>query len=98
MRSSRVWPSLTIAVVDSMFSTSFVAVPAFMRLDPATTSGPTSTTIGTSGSRARREAGLHVMPIVAAAPRSRLAASRAASTYGARPLAEIPTTTSPART
>ena len=38
-----------MAPVDNMFSTIFCAVPAFMRVEPVTTSAPTSTTIGNVG-------------------------------------------------
>ena len=40
MRLPNVLPSRIIAPVVIMLSTSFVAVPAFMRVDPVTTSGP----------------------------------------------------------
>src|SRR5438105_6334931 len=96
IRSSRVRPSFTIDVVESMLRMSFVAVPAFIRLDPAMTSGPTSTTMATSAARAGGESGVQVIAMVAAAWRSLFAPSIASTTYGARPLAEIPTTTSPA--
>src|SRR6266550_1263354 len=96
IRSSRVRPSFTIDVVDSMFSTSLVAVPAFILLDPAMTSGPTSITMATSAARASAESGLHVIATVPATWRSLFAPSIASTTYGARPLAEIATTTSPA--
>ena len=41
IRLPYVLPIRTIGIVVSMFSTSFVAVPAFMRVEPAMTSGPT---------------------------------------------------------
>src|SRR5438132_3171163 len=94
-RSSPVRPSFPIDVVESMLRTSFVAVPAFIRLDPAMTSGPTSTTMAMSAARASAESGVHVIAMVAAAWRSLFAPSIASTTYGARPLAEIPNTTAP---
>ena len=43
-------PSATIVAVDIMFRVSFVADPAFIRVDPVMTSGPTLRTIMTSAS------------------------------------------------
>ncbi len=39
-------PSRTIEIVEIMLSTSFWAVPAFSRVEPVTTSGPTTTSMG----------------------------------------------------
>src|SRR6266480_2869584 len=96
MRSPRVRPERIIAAVDSMLSTSFVAVPALSRLEPASTSGPTSTTIAISASFASGDEPSQVSATVRA-PTSR-AITSAAVTYLARPLAEMPTRTSPSRT
>lgn len=51
----------TIASVVSMFSTSFCAVPAFRRVEPAMNSGPTTTSMAMSASRPAAESGLHAM-------------------------------------
>src|SRR5438552_6349353 len=95
-----------LAVV-KVFKTSLVAVPALRRVEPASTSGPVAGEIRTCVLRGpepelrpRRSAAagpaLHATRTVAA-PRWRDASS-AASTNGVTPLAETPTTTSPART
>src|SRR5256885_17193500 len=95
-----------LAVV-KVFKTSLVAVPALRRVEPASTSGPVAGEIRTCVFRGpepelrpRRWAAagpaLHATRTVAA-PRWRDAPS-AASTNGVTPLAETPTTTSPART
>src|SRR6476661_4711347 len=81
-----------MAPVDSMFRTIFCAVPAFMREEPATASGPTSVTIVIWAALASSDPGLHVTATVLA-PRAR-AYLRAATVYGVRPLAARPTTTS----
>ena len=60
MRSPFVRPLRIIAAVESMLRTSFVAVPALRRLEPARISGPTSTTIGTATASASAEPGTHV--------------------------------------
>jgi len=57
-------PLRIIAAVESMFSTSFVAVPAFNRLDPARISGPTSTTMGISTASVSAESGTQVTQAV----------------------------------
>src|SRR5215470_5531136 len=49
-----------MATVDSMLSTIFCAVPAFIRVDPASTSGPTTGTIATSATRVISESGTQV--------------------------------------
>ena len=64
--------------VESMFSTSFCAVPAFMRVEPATISGPTSGAIGISTARDSSESGTQLIPTVTA-PR-RLASATAPRT------------------
>ena len=46
-----------------MFSTSFVAVPAFSRVEPLSTSGPTTGAIVRSTAGARSESALHARPI-----------------------------------
>ncbi len=57
-----------------MLRTILVAVPAFMRVEPVITSGPTRGTIFTSASTSRAEEGLHVKKI-APAPMRRASAS-----------------------
>src|SRR2546430_5252128 len=89
MRSPFVRPSFTIVAVEIMLRTSFVAVPALSRLDPARISGPTRTTTATSASLTRGDPPSHVIATVRA-PIS-LALARAAMTERARPLAEMPT-------
>ena len=86
-----------LAVV-RVLSTSLVAVPALSRVEPASTSGPGARAItsGARRARARSAAGLHATSTVRA-PRRRASAS-APRTNGVTPLAETPTTTSPART
>ena len=60
-----------MAAVLSMFNTSLVAVPAFMRVEPVMTSGPTSGAITTSLSRSScADGGVQSMKPVRA-PRSR---------------------------
>src|SRR5918996_2458903 len=48
MRLPNVFPSRIIEIVESMLRTSFCAVPALSRVDPARNSGPTTTTTGCS--------------------------------------------------
>ena len=50
----------TNAAVVIMLSTSFCAVPAFMRVEPISTSGPTSGQIATSTSSVNSERGVQV--------------------------------------
>ena len=45
MRFPNVFPSLIMAIVEIMLSTSFCAVPALSRVEPAMISGPTTTAI-----------------------------------------------------
>src|SRR3977135_2820760 len=70
----------------------FCDVAAFMRGEPEITSAPTSATIGISAAAASAVFWLHVMAAVWA-PRLR-AYSTAPTTYGVRPDAERPITTS----
>jgi hypothetical protein len=49
-----------------MFSTSLVAVPAFMRVDPAITSGPTRGVIAIRAARESGESGVQLIPMVSA--------------------------------
>ena len=63
-------PNRVMARVVIMLQMSFCAVPAFMRVEPATTSGPTSATISMSAARPSGEPGLQVIPTVLA-PRPR---------------------------
>jgi hypothetical protein len=92
IRLPRVLPIRTIAPVVIMFRTSLVAVPAFSRVDPAMTSGPTKGAISRSTARPRGLGRLHAIPTVAA-PRAR-ASPTAPSTYGVRPDVAMPTTRS----
>ena len=55
MRLPYVLPSRTIAIVEIMLRTSFCAVPALRRVEPAMTSGPTGTRISWSASSASSE-------------------------------------------
>ena len=52
IRFPYVLPSLTNVTVESVFSASFCAVPAFIRVEPAITSGPTSSRTSRSATRA----------------------------------------------
>jgi len=82
----------TIAIVEIMLSASFCAVPAFSRVEPVSTSGPTSISMAMSAAAPTAEFLLHVTPTVAQP--TLFAYSSAAITYGVRPLAAIPTTVS----
>ena len=86
------YPRRVMAPLESMFRIIFWAVPAFIRVEPEITSGPTSATIARSAAFSRGELRLQVTAIVLA-PRRR-AYSSAATVNGVRPLAAIPTTTS----
>ena len=72
----------TIASVVSMLSTSFCAVPAFRRVDPAMNSGPTTTSMAMSASRPAAESGLHATETDRA---ERRRASRMARDHVGRP-------------
>src|SRR5439155_12668339 len=92
IRLSKVFPSRIIEIVEIAFSTSFCAVPALRRVDPARTSGPTTTATSCSAIPASpdsRTATTHAVSAPASA-----AARTAPMTYGLRPLALIPTTAS----
>ena len=86
------YPRRVMAPLESMFRIIFWAVPAFIRVEPEITSGPTSATIARSAAFSRGELRLQVTAIVLV-PRRR-AYSSAATVNGVRPLAAIPTTTS----
>jgi hypothetical protein len=92
IRPAYVRPRRTIVTVEIVLSTSFCAVPALSRVEPATASGPTTTAISWS---ARPASALSLTHATAMrnAPASR-ATSSAASVYGVAPLALTPTTTS----
>ena len=81
-----------MAQVESILSTSFWAVPAFIRVEPVTASGPVRTTMAKSQARSRGVSGLQVRA-TAALP-AFLAASTAPRTKAAPPAALMPTTTS----
>src|SRR5205814_5372798 len=81
IRLPYVLPSLIMAPVVIVFSTSFVAVPAFMRVEPVTTSGPTIGSIVTSTLATRSAGGGEDATIPVLAPRV-AARSSAARTYG----------------
>src|SRR6266851_202625 len=85
-------PSRAITAVLSMLSAIFCDVPAFSRVDPVNTSGPTSGAITIFASR---PTGIRKFDVTATvvAPRFRAYFS-APTTYGVVPLAAIPTTTS----
>ncbi len=55
IRFPKVLPSRIIEIVEIMFSTSFCAVPALRRVEPARISAPTATAISWSASRASSE-------------------------------------------
>ena len=97
IRSPYVLPSRIIATVEIVFRTSFCAVPALSRVEPATNSGPTTT--ASSWSADARE--LRSRSATRRDASARLAARRASSapsTKGVRPLALTPTTASAAET
>src|SRR5207249_3064146 len=101
MRLPYTFPSRVMLAVVRVLSTSFVAVPALSRVEPASTSapGPGAMTTMAPNARAvrpRSTAGLHATSTVPA-PRRR-ASARAAAANGVTPLAETPTTTSPGLT
>ena len=75
-----------------MFKTNFCAVPDFIRVLPVTNSGPTTSTIGWSGTIERGDPGLQVIPAVNML--LSLHARSAPITYGVVPEAAIPTTVS----
>ena len=54
------------APVVSMLRTSLVAVPAFIRVEPATTSGPASGSIAMSTARESSDPGVQLIPTVTA--------------------------------
>ncbi len=86
-------PSRIMAPVVMALRTSLVAVPAFMRVDPVTASGPTLGRITTSQASASWRGGSvqDSKPVVAP---SDLARPSAARTNGVVPLAAIPSTKS----
>ena len=93
MRLPSTRPSWIIVQDERMLRATFVAVPAFSRVDPVISSGPVGRSNSTSaGMRLFSRLGLHVRRMVAAP--SELAASSAPRTNGVRPLAVIPQTTS----
>src|ERR1035438_537588 len=81
-----------MAAVEMVLRTILWAVPAFMRDDPARTSGPTWVTMAKLAARSSGELGLQVRAMVCA-PRQR-ASAMAATVKGVRPLEAIPRTTS----
>ena len=84
-------PNRIITAVEKEFSTSFWAVPAFIRVEPAIGSGPVSTAI-TMSAGTSPGSGLEVSSAVRAP--SCLASRSAASTNGVRPEAAKPMTKS----
>ena len=76
-----------------VLSTSLVAVPAFIRVEPVTTSGPTSTRMVASQVSRSSLGGSEQVTIAVRAPRV-CARESAARTNGVVPLAAMPTTTS----
>ena len=82
----------TIAAVVSMLRTSFVAVPAFRRVEPAITSGPTAGAMVRSTNVCSSVLGSQVTKMIfEAALRARV---KPPLTYGVIPLADTPITTS----
>ena len=70
MRLPYVLPSRTIVIVEIMLSTSFCAVPAFSRVEPAITSAPTTTAISCSASRPSSEPSTETTATVSAPARA----------------------------
>ena len=64
MRLPSTRPRRIITAVESMLSINFWAVPAFMRVDPVTNSGPTTASRAYSASAATGDAGLQVIEAV----------------------------------
>src|SRR5207247_1459518 len=113
MRLPYTFPSRAMLAVVSVLRISLVAVPALSRVEPARTSGPGAGAMITfavflvcrrdafagppapDGLPKRARAGLHDTSTVFAP--ARRAAARAPCTNGVTPLAETPSTTSPAR-
>ncbi len=93
MRLPYVFPRRIIAPVVIVLSTSLVAVPAFMRVEPVTTSGPVMGTMATSTRTARSTGGGEQATMAVRAPRV-IARSSAPRTYGVVPDAAMPTTKS----
>ena len=85
-----------MAAVESMLSAIFCAVPHFMRVEPAITSGPVTSAISTSAAAASFVCSLEVSAAVKAP--SRRARATAAITKRAPPLALMPTIVSSALT
>ena len=81
-----------MTIVEMVLSTSFCAVPAFMRVEPAITSGPTSTSIPRSARCMSSEPATQARPIVKEP--AAFAWSIDPSVYGVAPLALTPRTTS----
>ena len=95
IRPPYVRPSRIIVTVEIVLRTSFCAVPAFSRVEPAITSGPTTTAISCSA-RAAAWLSRALATATPSAPASR-ATSSAASTNGVEPLALTATTQSSGR-
>ena len=74
IRLSKVFPSRIIETVEIVLRTSFCAVPAFRRVEPATNSGPTTTRISCSAMRASSDSGAETTQTVSA-PAAAAAAS-----------------------
>ena len=70
IRLPKVAPVRTITPVESMLSTSLVAVPAFIRVEPVRTSGPVAGVMASSAACDSAEPGTQLSPTVSA-PRSR---------------------------
>ena len=84
-----------MVAVENALSTSFWAVPAFIRVEPASTSGPVSTQMWTSATDGRLGGRVGARP-ARCGRRSVGPRPSAPATYGVRPLAVSPTATSPA--
>ncbi len=89
------FPSRTITAVEMAFNAIFCAVPAFIRVDPVSASGPVSNTMADSAASASERAG-NARNREGSMRRAHRAASMARTTKAAPPLAEIPTTASSA--
>ena len=74
IRLPQTCPRRIIAAVLSMLRTSLVAVPAFIRVEPAMTSGPVRGSMATWTACESSEPGVQLMPMVSA-PNSRARAT-----------------------
>jgi hypothetical protein len=86
MRLPKVRPVRTITSVDNALTMTFCTVPAFSRVEPASSSGPVGISTGRSTTEARGVPSSHTTATVSAPAAA--AASAAARVNGVRPLAD----------